>query len=144
MLHGIRLDNKFHFFEISGGSDKTDIEQRIKGNFTEYCFEHMILDITDYVMQYMPNYRAYFERHPEYAGRETMLVNGERRYLCLYQLDEVTPEAWGGMVYRRDWIVKYGKDADGNSFSGEWGEDGNWTDNVVFPSGEVFPKYVSD
>ena len=104
----------------------------------------MTLDITDYVMKYMPNYRAFFERHPEYAGHETCIVDGERRYLCLYQLDEVAPAAWGGMVYRRDWIVKYGKDTDGNGFSGEWDEDGNWVDNVLFPSGETFPKYVSD
>ena len=115
-------------------------------NMTAYEMyeDGMSLDITDYVMKYMPNYRSFFERHPEYAGRETCIVDGERRYLCIYQLDEVAPGAWGGMMYRRDWIVKYGKDADGNSFSGEWLEDGNWTDNVVFPSGETFPKYVSD
>ena len=105
----------------------------------------MILDITDYVMKYMPNYRAFFERHPEYAGRETTYVDGERRYLCVYRLDEQLPGSWGGMLYRRDWIVKYGTNPEtGEAFTSEWAEDGNYTDDVVFPSGETYPKTVSD
>ena len=105
----------------------------------------MILDITDYVMKYMPNYRSFFERHPEYAGRETIMVDGERRYLCLYHLDEVAPGAWGGFLYRRDWIIKYGKNPEtGAAFTGDFDEQGNWSDDVVFPSGETYPKYISD
>ena len=104
----------------------------------------MTLDITDYVMQYMPNYRAFFERHPQFVGRETIEVDGEKRYLCLYHLDEVTPQNWGGMLYRRDWIVKYGTNPEtGEAFSGEW-QGENWVDDVVFPSGETYPKYISD
>ena len=104
-----------------------------------------IMDITDYVMQYMPNYRAYFERHPEFAGKETVLIDGEPRYICLYHVEEVAPWAWSGMMYRRDWIVKYGTNPEtGEAFSGAWDEDGNWVDNVVFPSGNTDPIYVSD
>lgn len=104
----------------------------------------MILDITDYVNQYMPNYLKFFEENPEYAGRQLTMVDGEPRYLCLYHLDHTMPLPWGGMMYRRDWIVKYGKNPEtGEPFSGQW-EDDNWTDNVVFPSGETWPKYVSD
>lgn len=104
------------------------------------------LDITDYVMQYMPNYRAYFDRHPALKGRETCLVNGEPRYLCLYGLAEKRMPAWGGMLYRRDWIVKYGKNpVTGEGFTGSWSEDGtNWTDDVVFPSGNPDPMTISD
>ena len=105
----------------------------------------MIIDITDYVMQYMPNYLAYFERHPELKDRATTIVDGERRYINLYHLDEQMGNAWGGMLYRRDWIVKYGTNPEtGEAFSGSWDDDGNYTDDVVFPSGEAFPKYVSD
>ena len=53
-------------------------------NASEMYENGQSLDITDYVLQYMPNYLAYFDRHPELKGRETCLVNGEPRYLCLY------------------------------------------------------------
>ena len=67
---------------------------------SEMYDDGMTLDITDYVMQYMPNYLSFFERHPEFNGRQTILVDGEPRYLCLYHLDESMPDAWGGMMYR--------------------------------------------
>lgn len=113
---------------------------------TEMYENGQALDITDYVMQYMPNYRAYFDRHPSMKGRETCMVDGEPRYLCLYGLVEKRMPAWGGMVYRRDWIVKYGKNpVSGESFTGSWSEDGtNWTDDVVFPSGNPDPMTISD
>ena len=105
----------------------------------------MSLDITDYVLQYMPNYLSWFDRHPEYKGRETTVVDGKRRYLCIYQLDETAPEPWGGMMYRRDWIVKYGTNPEtGEAFSGSWDEEGNWVDDVVFPSGNSDPITITD
>lgn len=107
--------------------------------------EGMALDITEYVEKYMPNYMAWFERHPLYAGKQYTMVDGEKKILCLYHTDEVMPGAWGGMLYRRDWIVNYGKNpVTGEAFSGAWEEDGNWKDDVVFPSGETYPKTVSD
>lgn len=105
----------------------------------------LIMDITEYVEKYMPNYLAYFERHPEFADRATSYVDGEKKYICLYHMGEETPDAWGGFMYRRDWIVKYGKNPDtGATFSGSWDEEGNWTDDVVFPSGNSDPVYISD
>ena len=105
----------------------------------------MTLDITEYVEQYMPNYMAWFERHPQFADKQYTIVDGEKKIVCLYHTDEIVPAAWGGMMYRRDWIVNYGKNpVTGEAFSGAWGEDGNWKDDVVFPSGETYPKTVSD
>ena len=114
-------------------------------NASEMYENGQSLDITDYVLQYMPNYLAYFDRHPELKGRETCLVNGEPRYLCLYPLSEVRNEPWGGMVYRRDWVVKYGKNpSTGEAFSGSWDKNENWVDDVVFPSGHADPITISD
>lgn len=105
----------------------------------------LTLDITEYVEKYMPNYLAYFDRHPEFADRVTCYVDGEKRYICLYHLDEKTDDAWGGFMYRRDWIVKYGKNPDtGAAFTEAWDEEGNWVDDVVFPSGNTDPRYISD
>ena len=120
--------------------------QMVSTTATEMYENGQALDITDYVKQYMPNYLAYFERHPELKGHETCMVDGEPRYLCLYGLAEKRMPAWGGMVYRRDWIVKYGRNpVTGDAFTGAWSEDGtNWTDDVVFPSGNPDPMTISD
>lgn len=102
------------------------------------------LDLTEYVEKYMPNYLAWIDAHPEYANRITNLVDGERRYLQIYDLADIPGEPWGGYCYRRDWIVRYGKNpVTGAAFSGEW-IDGEWIDDVVFPSGERDPFYISD
>lgn len=104
----------------------------------------MILDITEYVEKYMPNYLAYLDRHPELKDRVTNTVDGEERYLQIYMVDEDRADAWGGFLYRRDWIIKYAVNPEtGDAFHGEW-IDGEWVDDVVFPSGNVDPMYISD
>ncbi len=106
--------------------------------------EGIALDITEYVEKYMPNYLAWAEEHPEYASRMTNMVDGERKYIQLYQVLDESEPLWGGFNYRRDWIVKYGKNPEtGKAFSGEW-KDGVWEDDVVFPSGNTDPIYISD
>ena len=103
----------------------------------------MILDLSDYIEAYMPNYKAYMEKHPEFLY--TNRVDGEDKYLQLYVVNEDYNESpWGGMMYRRDWIVNYGTNPEtGEAFTGEW-KDGEWVDDVVFPSGNTDPVYISD
>ena len=105
----------------------------------------IILDITDYVEQYMPNYMAWLDEHPTYKSQVTIDVDGERRMVGIYCLADQAEDAWGGYVYRRDWIVKYGTNPEtGEPFEGGYDDDGNWSDNVVFPCGETDPYYISD
>ncbi len=112
----------------------------------------IIMDLTPYVEAYMPNYRAFLEANPDLARTSRNMVDGEAKYLQIYSYaDDMT--AWAGYCYRRDWIVNYGKNPfTGESFSGGftgdkdaviWNGDG-WEDNVVFPSGESNPIYISD
>ncbi len=106
------------------------------------------IDLTEYVEKYMPNYVAWAEDH-DYVDYVTNMVDGERRYIQLYDVCDQPGEMWGGYEYRRDWIVKYGKNPKtGEAFSGEWTEDANgrrsWEDDVVFPSGNNEPIYISD
>lgn len=115
--------------------------------------EGIALDITEYVEDYMPNYRAFLDAHPDLKATATNVIDGEKRFIQIYSYEDDTPEPWGGYEYRRDWIVKYGKNpVDGSSFSGAYvtiNEDGSpnvdsWQDNVVFPSGGSDPVYISD
>ena len=106
--------------------------------------EGIALDLTDYVEKYMPNYLA-FVKENNLESKVTNKVDGESRYLQIYQLTEGNGEMWGGFEYRRDWIVKYGTNPEtGEAFTGGYDADGVWSDDVVFPSGETDPIYISD
>lgn len=106
--------------------------------------EGIALDITEYVEKYMPNYMAFIDAHPELKSQVTNIIDGEARYIQLFGANERQPDPWGGLMYRRDWIVKYGVNPDnGAAFTGEW-VDGEWVDDVVFPSGQSDPVYISD
>lgn len=104
----------------------------------------MIMDITEYVENYMPNYMAFLDSHPDLKERATFNIDGEKKYLMVDVLYNEVGEPWGGLMYRRDWIVKYGENPEtGEAFSGSW-IDGEWVDDVVFPSGSTDPVYISD
>lgn len=105
------------------------------------------LDLTDYVNAYMPNYKAWLAEHPEFIA--TNEVDGEQKYIQIYSGNKDLADPWGGYMYRRDWIVDYGTNPEtGEAFHGEWveNEDGtkDWVDDVVFPSGNTDPIYISD
>ncbi len=123
------------------------------GSVMDLYDEGVILDLTDYVEKYMPNYTRFLSEHPEYAQTATNTVDGKKVYLQLFSYMPGTPDAWGGYMYRRDWLVKYGANpTDGSAFTGDYAEknaDGTpnlqtWSDNVVFPSGGTDPIYISD
>ena len=99
--------------------------------------EGYILDLTDYVEKYMPNYMAYLEENPDLAKTATnTLEDGTKAYLQIYAY-QGEEWMWGGWMYRRDWIVKYGTNpSTGASFSGGYTDEDNteWEDDVYFPS----------
>ncbi len=106
--------------------------------------EGILLDITEYVETYMPNYMSWIKEH-DYYNYLTNEVDGERRFIQLYDVCDQTGEFWGGFIYRRDWIVRYGKNPKtGKAFTGAYNEEGVWEDDVVFPSGGDEPIYISD
>ena len=123
------------------------------GSIVELYQEGIVQDITQYVENNMPNYMAYLDANPDLKLTATNVVDGEVKYLQLYSYQRDVTEQWGGFCYRRDWLVKYGKNPkDDSAFSGEFSltnADGtpdtdSWVDNVVFPSGGSDPVYISD
>lgn len=84
------------------------------GSLVDLYREGTILDMTEYVEQYMPNYLAWIEAHPEYAEYLTTNVDGEEKFLSLTCTNESVDmyDMWYGYMYRRDWIVKYGTQPD--------------------------------
>ena len=106
--------------------------------------EGVVMDMTEYVEEYMPNYLALAEE----MGITDMIysnVDGEKKILQIYDINDATPQMWGGFEYRRDWILKYGTNPEtGEAFTGGYTDDGNWEDDIVFPSGNTDPIYISD
>ncbi len=143
-----------NFNTLLATGDYTDIMNMsyYTGSVVDLYQDGTILDLTEYVEKYMPNYLAYLDANPDMKLTATTLVDGEAKYLRIYNYLTV-PDTWGGYMYRRDWIVRYGRNpADGSAFTGgyaKWNEDGSpdtnsWSDNVVFPSGGASPVYISD
>ncbi len=106
--------------------------------------EGVLLDLTDYIDQYMPNLKQWLADHPTYVPQMTAEIDGEQRYLYLPIVADSAEDPWGCYNYRRDWIVKYGKDEDGNAFTGSYDDEGIWHDDIVFPSGNTDPMFISD
>ena len=70
--------------------------------------EGVLVDITEYVEKYMPNYLALLEQYPEIKGKVTSVdEEGNVHYYKLCQIYDGLNDPWAGFVYRRDWLVKY-------------------------------------
>ena len=107
------------------------------------------IELTDYVEAYMPNYKALVHSNNEiYINTVTVDDEGKEHYYNLATVREGYETVFQGYMYRRDWIVKYGTNpVTGAAFTGGYidlNDADSWKDDVVFPSGETDPKYISD
>lgn len=179
---GVRGSEQDNFNNMIATGTYTDVFDPVyyAGSVVDLYKEGTILDMTDYVNQYMPNYKKWMEEHPDAARYMTQEVDGEQKFLSIYSTFEDISmyDQWYGYAYRRDWLVKYGTQPDtfydpmtdsepktnpnaGQAFSGHYtlDTDGNanditeytdnvngdsWVDDVVFPSGNVDPVYITD
>lgn len=107
-----------------------------------------ILDITEYVEQYMPNYVELVHSNDVYYKNCVEIIDGEEHYFVLRDLYDEPEPVFQGYMYRRDWLVKYGTNPEtGEPFTGRYTDPedyDSWEDDVVFPSGGTDPIYVSD
>ncbi len=70
----------------------------------------VLLDLTEYVEKYMPNYLAYLDANPELKPFvQVQDEEGKTHYYALYVLSDGPGDPWQGICYRRDWVVKYAK-----------------------------------
>ena len=100
---------------ITTGSYTDIIDLTYYGGALSDLYEQgQILDLGEYIDEYMPNYKAYLEAHPEEAIYATTNVDGEEKYLSIISfLDSIDSYSQDfGFCYRRDWIVKYGTQPD--------------------------------
>ena len=144
---GAELDN---FNTLLATEEYTDIMDMAFSNtaVTELLEDDVIYDLTDYVDQYMPNYKALISEYPEIENLVYSNVNGEKRILKLCMIKREITGNFMGFLYRRDWVAKYGKNPKtGEAFTYGYSDPNDkesYYDDVVFPSGETFPVYISD
>lgn len=67
-----------------------------------------LMEITEYVEKYLPNYVSYLEENPNIKKLVTVSdEDGKTHYYALYQIKDRPGDNFMGYVYRRDWLVKY-------------------------------------
>lgn len=70
--------------------------------------EGILIEITEYVEAYMPDYLAFIDQHPEIKPFVADTdENGNTHYYGLWGFNNVPRPQWEGHAYRRDWVVKY-------------------------------------
>ena len=68
----------------------------------------ILMDITEYVEKYMPDYVAILDAHPEWKAQVTTTdEDGNIHYYYISGLNDGPRDPWDGFNYRRDWVVKY-------------------------------------
>ena len=107
-----------------------------------------IIDLTEYVNQYMPNYKKVLDTVEDVRKSAVFNIDGEEKILGIVTVNESYKDVNFGYEYRRDWIVKYGSNPQtGAAFIGGYTDESDpdsWEDDVVFPSGGSDPVYISD
>ena len=91
-------------------------------NLGTLCDDGVIYDLTPYLDQYMPNYKAYLDANPDV---KSALFDDSGRIYLVATITE-NPKQWGGLVYRRDIL---------ETMTGG---------NVAFPSGGAEPATIED
>lgn len=80
---------------------------------TQLYEDGVLMDITEYVEDYMPNYLALLEKTPEVKPLVTIKGDdGKPRYYSLYGISDALLDPFEGYMYRRDWVVRYASPTD--------------------------------
>lgn len=159
-FNGKKID--IDFFTAPTGSEQDDFNNLLATG--EYCDimdlsmssstaaelykQGVLTDLTDLYREHMPNYVAFLEANPSVEEEIYSIVDGEKKVLTLMQMSAEPDDPFEGFAYRRDWVAKYGKNPKtGKAFTYGFTDPDDpesWEDDVVFPSGETEPIYISD
>lgn len=116
---GTQKDN---FANLVNGGSYNDIMclDYAQESILYYYEQDIAMDITDYVNKYMPNYKALVESNPQIYREAVTMVDGEPRYLSLVSINDGPKDMYQGLMYRRDWLVRFGEMPE---YVWDWGED---------------------
>ncbi len=119
-IKGAETDN---FSTMMSTGEYTDvIDLRLSSDSAETLYnEGILLELTDYVEEYCPNYVELLDANPELKALVTTTdEDGKVHYYKMACIKDGNDVPWGGYVYRRDWVVKY---ATPSEYIWDWDSD---------------------
>ena len=119
-IAGSEMDN---FNNMIGTGEYTDLLDLsyYGGSKSALVSDGVLMDITEYVEKYMPDYLAILDEHPEWKTQVTTTdEDGNVHYYYLPLISDTPRDPWQGFVYRRDWVVKYATPTD---YVWDWNSD---------------------
>ncbi|MCI2069364.1 MAG: hypothetical protein LKJ88_07355 [Bacilli bacterium] len=133
------------FSTMLAADDLDDLFMPVTEKTTNLYEDGYVMELTDLVKQYMPNYMNWINNHASARNSAYVKVNGEKKIIEVGSYG-AKGEPWCGYQYRRDWLVKYGTNPKtGKAFTGGWNADKTaWEDDVIFPNETSAPIYISD
>lgn len=81
----------------------------------------ILMDITEYVEKYMPDYVALLDAHPDWKSQVTYTdEEGNTQYYYIASINDGPTDSWDCFEYRRDWVVQY---AEPTEYVWDWDSD---------------------
>ena len=106
-IAGSETDNFNTMISTGEYTDLLDLSY-YNGSIATLVEDGVLMDITEYVEEYMPDYVALLDEHPAWKSQVTTTdEDGNVHYYYLPLLNDGARDPWDGFVYRRDWVVKY-------------------------------------
>lgn len=100
----------------------------------------ILMNITEYVEKYMPNYLALLDTNPELKPFvQATDEEGNPHYYAIYSFMDGAQDSWEGTCYHRDWIVKYAE-----SIEYVWNWDGDYVKENGHPEVTPLEKAVKE
>lgn len=104
-------DKAAYILMVSTEEEAADLMQCNFGEVSTYAADGLLLDLTDYLPEYAPNFWAYINL-PENADVKKELMNDEGRFYFIPQIGEKSEENTGGCYMgpcvRQDWLDECG------------------------------------
>ena len=119
-ISGSETDNFNTMISTGEYTDLVDLSY-YTGSIATLAEDGILMDITEYVEEYMPDYVALLDEHPDWKSQVTTTdEDGNVHYYYLPLLSDGVRDPWDGFVYRRDWVVKYAEPTD---YVWDWDSD---------------------
>jgi len=102
----VGFEEKFNLLIASGNYPDIIVADWIKRGISQYITDDVILDISPYVKDYMPNLAAFSKANP-YLARQ-YIQDGGKIYSAPYIRQDTKLNIFCGPVMRTDWVEKLG------------------------------------
>lgn len=78
-------------------------------SITQLYDDGVAMDLTELVEEYMPNYMELIQSDPALYREAVSIVDGEQKILQLLCINDAGKDMYQGLMYRRDWLVRFGE-----------------------------------